>query len=432
MTGEGNPSDSSPHAWHLPLVIVCAFLMLLAIMTGNPSLAFLALAGLVTTGFGYVARQSGTFHYRFAVRSATGRAEPNIAYATAILTPPEHGARAIVEVTFPGTTPLLLQVDVSRKRDIEFSVKTLRTGPRQQFGVRVLPLGPSGDWFGVWSQSTLPNTLVLAPTTVLTHIPTSTVTRGLTGPRTARRAGEGTEFRDLGPMNWGDSQRRIDWKASARDTSGLEQLQVRRTHAQSEATTIVIVDSRDEIGPEVITWGALNEIRADHHTSLDLARAAAVSIAQAAIASGDRVGFEDLARPRRPINPGTGPRHLQRIRHAISLTAPQGSVPERVRAPMVPSGSFVYLISTFLDDAPSTTALSLVAHGHQVIAVDVLPRLSLWELSDRQRLALRLVMVKRDARLRMVKGMGIDVMQWTSENVSRALAGRAISDRRKR
>jgi hypothetical protein len=99
---------------------------------------------------------------------------------------------------------------------------------------------------------------------------------------------------------------------------------------------------------------------------------------------------------------------------------------------MVPSGSFVYLISTFLDDAPSTTALSLVAHGHQVIAVDVLPRLSLWELSDRQRLALRLVMVKRDARLRMVKGMGIDVMQWTSENVSRALAGRAISDRRKR
>jgi hypothetical protein len=28
--------------------------------------------------------------------------------------------------------------------------------------------------------------------------------------------------------------------------------------------------------------------------------------------------------------------------------------------------------------------------------------------------------------------MGIDVMQWTSENVSRALAGRAISDRRKR
>jgi hypothetical protein len=41
-------------------------------------------------------------------------------------------------------------------------------------------------------------------------------------------------------------------------------------------------------------------------------------------------------------------------------------------------------------------------------------------------------MVKRDARLRMVKGMGIDVMQWTSENVSRALAGRAISDRRKR
>ncbi len=432
VTGEGTAPDSTPHTWHLPFVVLFALLMVLAIATGNPSLAFLSLAGLTTTGFGYLARQTGTFRYRFAVRSALGNSEPNIAYATATLTPPTHGARAILEVTFPGTTPLLLQVAVPEARDIECAVKTLRTGPREQFGLRFLPLGPSGDWFGVWSQSKLPTTLVLAPTSLLTRIPTSTVTRGLTGPRTARRAGDGTEFRDLGPMTWGDSQRRIDWKASARDTSGLEQLQVRRTHAQSEATTIVIVDSRDEVGPEVITWGALNEIRADHRTSLDLAREAAVSIAQAAITAGDRVGFEDLARPKRPINPGTGSRHLQRIRHAISLTAPQSSVPERVRAPMVPSGSFVYLISTFLDDAPSATALSLVAQGHRVIAVDVLPQLSLWDLSDRQRLALKLVLVQRDARLRTVKRVGIDVMQWKAENVSRALTHIAISDRRTR
>lgn len=424
--------DFTPHTSTRGLFITSISLLALFIVLGKPAGVFIAVAAIVTLLVSGLHKPTQRFAFRFGVGSASGKSEPKATYSTLKIAGPPEVSSVIVEAYFPGTTPFAAQLYVNGERTIEFSTKTVRTGPREQFHARVMPLGGSSDWFGLWSQLQLPDTLVLPPYTPLQRVPVSPIAKGLTGPRTTRRRGEGTEFRDLGLMAWGDSTRRIDWRASARNTSGAEQLYVRRTLAQSEATTIVMLDSRDEVGPEVATWGGFAEIRADHRSSLDLAREAAVSLAQHAVNSGDRVGFEDLSRPKRPVLPGTGQRHLQRITHAIALTAPIGAPATRVRAPMVPAGSIVYFLSTFLDDSSSTSIVALAARGHIVIAIDVLPTLSTWSMTDRQRSAFRLIQLHREARLRTVRKLGVPIVSWNSPERSQLLARHAVAARRHR
>jgi len=222
-------------------------------------------------------------------------------------------------------------------------------------------------------------------------------------------------------MTWGDSVRRIDWKASAKLANGEETLYVRRNLAQAESTTFILLDSRDEVGPEVLTWGSAHEIRSDHRSSLDLAREAATAIAQRAITQGDRVGFEDISRPRRPLLPATGHRQFMRLQHAIAMAAPLGAPTDRVRAPMVPSGAIVYVMSTFLDDASLHTVGALVKRGHRVIAIDTLPHVSLWNLSPRHTTAFRLISLARDARLRNLKAFGVPLIEWAAQDSTQQL-----------
>lgn len=427
-----DPEDFTQHSSTKVLFVSAVVWLAIFIVIGQTPGVMIAVAIIVTLLVSGIKKPTNEFTYRFTVGSESGQREPKTAYSTLKISGPPQGGSAIVQVYFPGTDPFQAHIFVDGERTIEFSTKTLRSGPREQFHARVMPLGGTSDWFGLWSELQLPHTLVLPPHSPLQRIPVSPMAKGLTGPRTTRRRGDGTEFRDLGLMAFGDSTRRIDWRASARNTSGAEQLYVRRTLAQSEATTIVMLDSRDEVGPEVSTWGGFSEIRADHRSSLDLAREAAVSLAHAAVSSGDRVGFEDLSRPKRPVLPGTGQRHLQRITHAIALTSPIGAPARRVRAPMVPAGSIVFFLSTFLDDSSAASIVALSARGHVVVAIDVLPTLSTWAMSDRQQSAFRLIQVHREARLRTVRKLGVPIIAWTSPDRDQLLARHAAAQRRHR
>ena len=58
--------------------------------------------------------------------------------------------------------------------------------------------------------------LVLPRTTPLAQTPVSARLRGLTGPHTSRRLGDGTELRDIAPLLPGDPVRRVDWRVTAR------------------------------------------------------------------------------------------------------------------------------------------------------------------------------------------------------------------------
>ncbi|MDR0848949.1 MAG: DUF58 domain-containing protein [Propionibacteriaceae bacterium] len=255
------------------------------------------------------------------------------------------------------------------------------------------------------------DTKVVLPTFIpLGLVPESRRLRGLTGPATSRRSGEGFELRDVHPMLPSDSRRRIDWRVTARQPQE-DSMWVKGTYATGEAVAVLIVDSRDEVGPDLHTWRGTVPLRVDEPTSLDLARHAAASIARRLIDSGNRVGLADLATGRRLLTPGTGRHHLNRLLYALALSAPVGSPRTRVRPPQVPADAIVYLFSTLLDDESLRLVRQLRSAGHEVLIVDTLPEIRPVAEFNME-LAWRITSAERTARIRLLTSQHIPVIAW--------------------
>lgn len=119
------------------------------------------------------------------------------------------------------------------------------------------------------------------------------------GLRQIRRDGAGTEFARLRDYVQGDSQRDIDWKASAR-----RHKPVTRVHETERCQTVFLC----------VDAGRTMAARVDTLTKLDYAVNAALFLAFVAIRNGDRVGvvvFSDGVRAFLP--PAAGRRHYRRI-----------------------------------------------------------------------------------------------------------------------
>ena len=287
--------------------------------------------------------------------------------------------------------------------------ESARTGPRPPLVI---------DWsaHGVLTfsapQATISRPLVVLPAfTPLVLVPQSRLLRGLTGPATSRRAGDGFEFRDVHPMGPADSLRRIDWKVTARQTD-TDSIWVKGTYATGEATAVLIIDSRDEVGSDLHAWHASVPLRVDEPTSLDLARHAAASVARYLIAAGARVGMADLARASRTMTPATGPRHLNRLLYALALSAPLGQIKKRVRAPKLPTGSIIYLFTTLLDDESVNLVRTVRQAGHEVLVVDTLPPVRPVAETNLM-IAWRILSAERTARIIALAGQRVPVISWT-------------------
>ena len=303
-------------------------------------------------------------------------------------------------------------VRVRGERTVPLVVRTVRTGPQTVAEVDALGIGPVGATVSEPVEPVSDEALVLPTPGPLTALPLPYRLRGLSGAHASRRPGEGGGLRDVHPYAPGDRLRRIDWRVTARRSPRLQELYVRRELALAEAVVLLVVDSRDDVGPDPRTWRGSSRPRATDATSLDLARQAATSLAQAYLAAGDRVGLDDLGALRRPLPPGGGRRQLDRIRHALALTRPEGEPLRRVRAPQLPSGALVVVFSTFLDDVAAEAAVQWRRAGHRVVAVDVLPTLREAALRDRERLALRLVRLARTDRLAAVQDADVEIVTW--------------------
>lgn len=253
---------------------------------------------------------------------------------------------------------------------------------------------------------------VISPRTIpLRRLPLPLRMLGLAGGHDSARPGDGGEFRDVSQFSPGDRLRRIDWKVTARRAQAPGDLYVRRSFATADATALIVVDSRDDVGELVTKWGS-NAEPPDLPTSLDLAREAASSIASAYIKAGDRVGFQDLAGSNRIITPGGGLRQLHRLLPAIARAEPIGSPRRRLRAPTIPAGAIVYVISTFLDDEAARMAELWRASGHRVIAVDTLPLTPVGKLGREERAALLIITMERQDRISALSAVGVDVIDW--------------------
>lgn len=338
-------------------------------------------------------------------------------------------AATITIAGVPTSGALLLRVGASGYRDaralaavgrsgrtIGVSVDTARTGPHEVFRVDRALTMPGGALTTAVVTDNAQRLLVLPGTRVLRELPLPHRLQGLTGAHPSRRPGDGGDLRDISLFAPGDRLRRIDWRVTARRAGQqggqLIDLYVRRDFATADATVILVVDSRDEVGPDVSTWSAWRQLRPDQATSLDIAREAAASLARRYLAAGDRVGLDDLGKQSRPVAPAGGASQLRRLTHRLAVLAPDARPRPYLRAPQVPSGSLVAVFSTFLDDEAARLAQQWRRAGHRVLAVDVLPDLLLRGLTPELLTAFRIVQLERVDRMQTLRRAGVEVCRW--------------------
>lgn len=404
------PARSGAPAWSAsgvrPAAVAAVVLFVVALTLGRPDVGLLGVPALLSVVF--------------------SRTRPPDAPSTIVEEPaPQGGAGTIASaVRIAGGELAHVRASAAGHRRAEVVVRLPRAGRRLGLRLASVRTGPQATaladargYDGVWEHavSTVGGSarLVLPTSAPLSRVPLPRRLRGLTGPRPSRRFGDGSELRDVHPFVPGDRLKRIDWRTTARRSPDLDTLYVRRVFADAEAVVVLVVDSRDDVGPDVRAWGAFRDQRVDEPTSLDLARHAAASVAHALVRDGDRVGLVDLAREARPLPPASGRRHLRRLLHGLALAHPVGQPRPTVRPPQVPGDAFIYLFSTVLDEAAAKLARTWRGLGHPVVVVDTLPDVR--PVSDpRVAIAWRIVRLERQLRLDGLAREGIPVVRWAS------------------
>ena len=353
--------------------------------------------------------------------SAPGVAGPDRLVTEVHLASPPGTEAVRVRFARVGHTSVEALVDVPLTRSLTVRAGSVRTGYQDLVHVDAQGVAGSGALTAPVVRSAGEQVLVLPNAHALAALPLPLRLRGLTGQHGSRRPGDGGGLRDVHPFQPGDDPRRVDWKVTARRSPRLEELYVRRTLALAEASVTLVMDSRDDVGPDPGTWSGMRPVHPGDQTSLDVARAAAATVAQAYLTAGDRVGVEDLGVRRRALRAGAGRRHLDRVLHQLALIRPEGEPARRVRPPHIPSGSLVYLFSTFLDQEAATLAQVWRRQGHRVVAVDTLPQARMGALDTRHWLALRIVHVEREDRLAEVAASGAELIRWGDRDADATL-----------
>lgn len=174
------------------------------------------------------------------------------------------------------------------------------------------------------------------------------------GERRSSRRGRGTDVAGTRPYVPGDPVATIDWFASARLSAarGGDEFVVRETYAEEAPRVLLVVDRRPSMalyGPE-LPW--LSKPAAVAAAADAIARAALR--ARAELGHAEAVGGESRVTP-----PGAvAPRHvLERVRRG-AYDAAAGSLAHTLAALLnrraeLPQGTFVFILSDFLDGLPA-------------------------------------------------------------------------------
>lgn len=171
------------------------------------------------------------------------------------------------------------------------------------------------------------------------------------GVRAIRRRGEGTSFAGLREYVAGDDPRRLDWKATARRGRPM----AREYTVEQGQTVLIAVDA-----------GRLMTQLAGELSRFEHALAAAMVLADTAVASGDQVGlmvFDDVVRAF--VAPAKGRAALQGIRRALvgaqaRLVEPDYAAAFRTLAERHRKRSLVVLFTDVIDVRSSQ---ALIAHA---------------------------------------------------------------------
>lgn len=180
--------------------------------------------------------------------------------------------------------------------------------------------------------------------------------RRLTGAHRSKDRGQGIEFADIRPYGPGDSQRDINWRASARS----QQLLISQRQPDRATDVILLVDSFVESG---------------HDATAVLAQTieAAVALAESHLSVSDRVGLIELGGVLRWFAPASGRIHLQRLIDGLLATTLYRSDVNRdlsvISPRILPPRSFVVALTPLLDNRFIDALTTLRGGGHDVAVV---------------------------------------------------------------
>ncbi|SED71220.1 DUF58 domain-containing protein [Ruania alba] len=412
MTGHSIGSDA------LSTAAVGAAVLVGGLVAGRSDVAVLGVPFLLCFTWGWLTRP--TAQARLAVRRATGPARAGMVAGVLEVAAPPGAETVRVRVSSPGHQEAQALLAADGTRTVPLQVTTARTGVSQLFRTDHVDAGFDGVTLAHPGVAGPVPVVIYPPARDLRRMPLPPRLQGLTGPHTSRRVGDGTDLHDVHPFTPGDRLRRIDWRITARRsydprTRRLGTIYTRRTFATADATVMLVVDSRDAVGPDVATWGGGRVAAIDEPISLDVAREAATAVARATVTAGDRVGLDDLGLRRRPVPPAGGRRQLDRISTRLALLAPDSFPSPRERAPQIPAAAMVVLFSTFLDDEAARMAQEWRAQAHRVIAVDTLPVLRTDELDEAAQAAYELVRLERGLRLERLRRADVEVVHWCGD-----------------
>lgn len=417
---QGRATGTAPLAWtrtaSAPAAVLAGVLLAAAgLVLGRPDVALLGLPLLVTAALG--GERPVAAPASVAVEVLPRAPGGDFAYEVRLEVPDEVLAAAdcaVLRLVPAGGRSQDLVVRPRPDAPVRGRVRPLHSGPQEVLSATLWLVAADGGHVGGPVGPVAVDRVVAPAPVPLRRLPLPPDLRGLSGVHDSSRPGAGGEFHDLGPFRAGDRLRTIDWKATARRARFDGDLYVRRTTATADAAVLVAVDDRDDVGEVVTEWN-LDRSSLKGLSSLDLAREAAASLAAATVRTGDRIAFQTLAGARRTVPLGAGARHLQRVLTAVAHTRASGEPALRHRAPLVPAGALVYVLSTYLDDEAPRTALGWRAVGHRVIALDVLPTGRLQDATREERLAHRIVVLERDDRLEALQAQGVEVVRWQDD-----------------
>ena len=203
------------------------------------------------------------------------------------------------------------------------------------------------------------------------------------GSSRSTRRGRGSDLAGFRSYVTGDPISTIDWRASARlsSTRGEDKFVVRERFADEAPVVVVVLDRRPSMGlyPDWSPWLAKPEA----------ARIAAEAIVASAIAARGAVGYLDSAGgndnpfwiPPRSRSP------LELIEERVSTAEFDAGPDSLVRSidylarsgRSLGAGSFVFVLSDFLEPPPDTLWLSAIARRWEIVPVVIQDRV--WEQS---------------------------------------------------
>ncbi|WP_435365563.1 DUF58 domain-containing protein [Haloarchaeobius sp. DYHT-AS-18] len=265
-------------------------------------------------------------------------------------------------------------------------------------------------------------------------VPLGDRTISYTGRIETDTGGEGIEFYSVRKYQRSDPMSRIDWKRFAR-TGELRTVEFRQSRA---ASIVVVVDTRYE---------SRISRRPEEPDGVELSMYAAGRLCGSLLKDGNRVGLARYGGTFDYLEPGTGDEQAVRIRQNLSLAASttipvaddaedpanDGGADSWQGAPepsesddaaptpaadggwrvdwlrrRIPNEAQVVFVTPMMDDGPFETLRRLRAAGHEVRVVSP-------DVTSDETPGAKLERIKRDTRLRTLRGRKTKVIEWSPD-----------------